>query len=371
MKRPILHLVPHLSGGGMERRMGIIAKNTNNNFPIHIAFISKGLNYKDIDLGKAIIHKIEARNNYDLKILLRLFFLIISLRPKIIQTWSIQMDILGGFLCFIFRIKHILMEPISPDDDNPKRFDLKIFIKEIFAKNSIIVSNSEIAKLYWNSRKVRLSLLIRNGFDIKSIKNSKGNPLSKDLEDFLNNSEFLVIASRLSETSIHKRTELVISTFAKIIKKKPKLKLVICGDGPLSYIYKELVAKKKIKSKVFFTGFLKRNELWSVFHKASLFISLSKYEGMSNSLIEAGLCKVPLFLSKITTHLEVIPFEYAYYIDQYDQDSLSQEIIKCLENKKKNSEKSILLSKILEKYSSDYMIKSYLELYDRIYQNIF
>ena len=369
MKRPILHLVPHLSGGGMERRMGIIAKNTNNNFPIHIAFISKGLNYKDIDLGKVIVHKVEARNNYDLQILIRMIFLVIKLRPKIIQTWSIQMDILGGFLCFIFRIKHILMEPISPKDDNTKRFDLKRFIKEIFAKNAIIISNSEVARLYWDSRKVRLSIMIRNGFDIKSIKNTKGNALPKDLENFLNNSKFLVFASRLSKTAIHKRTELVIDTFAEIIKKKPDLKLVICGDGPLSYLYKDLVVKKKIKSNVFFTGFLKRNQLWAVFHKALLFISLSKYEGMSNSLIEAGLCDVPLFLSKITTHLEVIPFKFAHYIDQYDKDYVSKEIIKCLDKKKQDAKKTLLLNKILESYSVDSMLDSYLKLYKLIYQN--
>ena len=262
------------------------------------------------------------------------------------------------------------MEPISPDDDNPKKFNLKIFIKQIFAKYAIIVSNSEVARLYWKSRKVKRSVLIRNGFDINSIKNTKENALPVDLEKFLKDSEFLVVASRLSKTSIHKRTELIIDTFAKIIKKKPELKLVICGDGDLSYIYKDLVSKKKIKSKVFFTGFLKRKQLWTIFHKASLFISLSKYEGMSNSLIEAGLCDVPLFLSKITTHLEVIPIGFAHYIDKYDVNSVSTEIIKCLNNKNKNAENSLLLKKILEGYSSEFMIKSYLELYSLIYQNI-
>ncbi len=371
MKRPILHLIPHLSGGGMERRMGIIAKETNNDFPIHISFISTGLNPQDIDLGNVKTHKIQAINNYDFRILFELILLVIKLRPKIIQTWSIQMDILGGFLCFIFRIKHILMEPISPWDDNPKRFDLKIFIKQIFAKKAIIISNSEVGRLFWHSKKVNKSLLIRNGFDINSIKNAKENTLPKNLEFFLNDSEFLIIASRLSETAIHKRTELVIESFKLILDKKPELKLVICGDGPLSSFYKELVDKNKINSNVFFTGFLRRSQLWCLFHKASLFISLSKYEGMSNSLIEAALCDLPLFLSKITTHLEVIPFELANYIDIYDPEFISDQILKCLNDKKTNTKNIHMLNTLLKDYSIEAMVKSYLRLYDLIYQNIF
>ena len=370
MNSPILHLIPSLSGGGMERRMGIIAKNTNKNFPIHIAYISEGLNYKDIDLGKVKMHKIKARSNYDFKILLKLIFLIIKLRPKIIQTWSIQMDILGGFLCFIFKIKHILMEPISPEEDNTKLFDWKIFIKEIFAKNAIIVSNSELGKIYWQSKKVYKSFLIRNGFDVKDIKKAKEYNLPKNLHAFLNNSEFLVLASRLSETSIHKRTELVIDTFEIVCMKRPELKLVICGDGPLINFYKDLVNKKKIKSNVYFTGFLERSKLWSVFHKASLFISLSKYEGMSNSLVEAALCDAPLFLSKIDTHLEVIPPNFAYYVDIYDPNFISKEILKCLNNKKKKKKNINALSKLLKGYSTEAMVKKYLRLYDQIYQNI-
>ena len=369
MKRPILHLIPHLSGGGMERRMGYIAKITNNDFPVHVAYINKGLNFKDIDLSNVKLHKINAFNNYDFRILIRLIFLIIHLRPQIIQTWSIQMDILGGFLCSVFSINHILMEPNSPNDDNPKSFNFKVFIKEKLGKNAIVISNSNAGKIYWDSKNVRKSLLIRNGFDLQRILRSE-NDLTKKLDNFIKDNKFVVIASRLSESSLHKRTDLVIETFAKIIEKEKSLKLIICGGGPLINKYKDLVNSFGITSNVFFTGFVNRENLWKIFYKASLFISLSKYEGMSNSLVEAALCRTPLFLSKIKSHTEIVPIHLAKYVDEYNKNFLSDEIIRCLKNSKILTKNSKKLFEKLSCYTLENMGKEYLKIYYLIYNKV-
>ena len=365
MKGPILHLIPQLSGGGMERRMGIIAQTTNKKFQVHISYINKGPNYKDIYLDNVKLHKIYASNNYDLRIILKIFFLIIKVKPKVIQTWSIQMDIIGGFFCYLFSIKHILMEPISPENSISNKLNFKYWIKELIAKNATVVSNSNIAKIYWNKKGVKKSLIIRNGFDIKTISSSKNYKIPEYLESFLGSSKFIVLASRLSNTSKHKRTDLVIETFSKIIKKKPLLKLVICGDGCDLSFYKDLVNEYKMQSNVIFTGFVKRNELWAIFQRASLFISLSKYEGMPNSVIEAGLCKTPLLLSNIPTHLEVIPMDLAEYINNYNSDDLTKKIIDCIYSSNIKN-KCQLLYKHLQNYSLEIMVDKYILLYNRL-----
>ena len=366
MNRPILHLIPHLSGGGMERRMAIIAKYSSLKLPVYIAFLSEGLNKKDIDLQSIKKYKIDSKSNYDYRILIKLIILIIKIRPKVIQTWSIQMDILGGILCIIFRINHIMMEPISPEANSRGIFDLKFFIKSLVAKNSIVISNSKNGMYFWKKKNVKKSLLIRNGFDLKKIQNSKEKFPSK-LEKFLNNSKFIVTASRLSITSLHKQNDLILKTFSMIVKKDPSLKLVICGGGPYESFYKELAVSYKLESNVFFTGFLKREQLWAVFHRALLFISLSKFEGMPNSVVEAALCKTPLFISRIETHLEVIPEDLAYFAYNSDPNLLSEEIIKVINKSKKSLTNSSLLFDYLKKFSLEAMMNKYMRLYKFIY----
>ena len=362
MKRPILHLIPQLSGGGMERRMGIIAKGTSKKISVNIAYISQGPNYQDISLGKVKIHRIKIINNYDPRIIIKLFLLIIKLKPHIIQTWSIQMDIIGGILSIILGINHIIMEPISPQNNNYKKIPFKKIIKELIAKNAIIISNSKLGKIYWQARKVKKSLLIRNGFDINKIIKVK-EQLPKRLEKFLSGDDFIVVSSRLSNTSIHKQVDLILKIFKKVSIKNPKLKLVICGGGPLENSYKLKVEEYRITSRVYFTGFIRREILWGIFKKASLFISLSKYEGMPNSVIEAALCKTPLFLSKIPTHLEVIPEIMANYVDIYNIDILSTEIVNYLRKPKILNRRANLLFEIVKEFSTELMIKEFMKIY--------
>tara|TARA_B100000242_G_C43054158_1_gene492854 strand:+ start:1913 stop:3022 length:1110 start_codon:yes stop_codon:yes gene_type:complete len=361
-QKRILHLIPNLSGGGMERRMGIIAKESCKNFSVHVAYISEGPNNKDISLGKVNLHRIKIKNNYDPRLLFEIFFLITKLRPVFIQTWSIQMDIVGGLLALITRHKHILMEPISPQDNNSKKFDFKQFFKEIIAKNAIVISNSNLGKIYWEAKRARKSLLIRNGFDIEEIINVK-EKLPKDLERFLCEDKFIVVASRLSKTSIHKQINVILKTYKNIININPDLKLVICGGGPLQNKYEKIVIEYGIKSKVFFTGFIKRQKLWCIFKKASLFISLSRFEGMPNSVIEAALCRTPLFLSAIPTHLEVIPKNMAYFTSNYNSLDLGTQILNYLENSKMIKRRADELFKKVNKYSTEFMIKEYINIY--------
>ena len=349
----------------MERRMSIIARSTNKYFPVHIAYISSGPNAFDIKLGNVILHKINASSNYDPFIILRVIHLILFLRPLAIQTWSIQMDVLGGVLCWFFRVNHIMMEPISPLHAYSNKRNIKLSIKNLIANKAIVVSNSLAGQQYWQKKSVKESLLIRNGFDINDIKYVE-RYMPVELRDFLNKSKYLVVSSRLSKTAIHKRIDLVLDMFSCLINHTEEYKLVICGDGPMRKHYELLASKYNINSSVYFTGFIKRETLWSLFHEASLFISLSEYEGMPNSVLEAAFCCTPLFLSKITNHTEVIPEEMACYVDNYNSEHLAGKLIKYLQNPLKYHRNSSELYEYSLKYSTENMIKKYIDLYNKI-----
>ena len=88
---------------------------------------------------------------------------------------------------------------------------------------------------------------------------------------------------------------------------------------------------------------------------------------MPNSVVEAALCKTPLFISRIETHLEVIPEDLAYFAYNSDPDLLSEEIIKVINKSKKSLTNSSLLFDYLKKFSLEAMMNKYMRLYKFIY----
>ena len=59
------------------------------------------------------LHPIAHSGNYDPMLFLRLVRLIWRLRPDIVQTWLLQMDILGGLAASLTRTPWLLREPVS------------------------------------------------------------------------------------------------------------------------------------------------------------------------------------------------------------------------------------------------------------------
>ncbi|RYA23176.1 hypothetical protein CRU96_09355 [Malaciobacter halophilus] len=111
-----------------------------------------------------------------------------------------------------------------------------------------------------------------------------------------------VTASRLIK---EKGIDEVIDIFANFVKKYPKAKLFIAGDGP----YKETLQKQSeqyaLKESVIFSGHISQEELFSYMERADFFILMSRYkaERLPNVLKEAMLRKC-ICVTTYTTGIE-------------------------------------------------------------------
>jgi hypothetical protein len=59
------------------------------------------------------LHQINARHKHDMSIVSRAFGLVHELRPEVIQTWMLQMDLIGGAAARFFRRPWVLAERSS------------------------------------------------------------------------------------------------------------------------------------------------------------------------------------------------------------------------------------------------------------------
>ena len=88
-----------------------------------------------------------------------------------------------------------------------------------------------------------------------------------------------------------KNLPLLIEAFAIIAKDFPNYILEIYGDGSEKNHLKELIALRHLEDKIFLKGFC--SDIHNAILKASLFVSSSNYEGISNSMLEAMALGIP------------------------------------------------------------------------------
>ena len=81
---------------------------------------------------------------------------------------------------------------------------------------------------------------------------------------------------------------------------------ILCGEGPQRSELEVMRHKLGLDADVHFTGHLPAASVWALMKKASVFVSLSAYEGCPNTVMEAMACGCPLVLSDIPAHREIL-----------------------------------------------------------------
>jgi len=178
------------------------------------------------------------------------------------------------------------------------RFFLQLgeFFAVKFPHQTITVS--KVLKAYCLKRYRTQTTYIPNGAEIPSIIGD--NILNEKFN--LRSKEYLFIAVRLVK---HKRLDLLINAFKKI---KIDKKLVIAGGSAFTDEYvKELKKMAADDSRIVFTGYQSGEALEQLFANALLFVHPSDLEGLPITVIEAMAYGIPVLVSNIPEHLELLP----------------------------------------------------------------
>jgi glycosyltransferase involved in cell wall biosynthesis len=99
----------------------------------------------------------------------------------------------------------------------------------------------------------------------------------------------------------------VLISAIRLIKDRHKdrdLKLVIVGEGPLLGQLRGQVESLGMLDSVIFTGQV--NEVVTYLQAADIFVLPSRFEGLSNALLEAMACGLPVIASRVSGNVDVI-----------------------------------------------------------------
>jgi glycosyltransferase involved in cell wall biosynthesis len=357
----ILHFIPSLSGGGAERQLSYLAPElARMGHNVHIAYSGEGPDRPE--LPDVILHQLTSRSNYDPFLLWQLVRLIHRIRPDIIHTWIVQMDILGGIAARLCGIPWLFREPSSQMAYSPTwKHRLRVLVA---SGASAIVSNSRGGDEYWRTRApCSRRYIVTNGLPLSEIERSmKVLPLGLLKPDL----PIVLYAGRLaSDGSATKNLKALLEALV-LVRQKLHISAIICGEGPQRTELEALRHNLGLDECVYFTGNLPATRVWAVMKKASVFVSLSAYEGCPNTVIEAMACGCPLVISDIPAHREILDESCALFTDPANVQQTADVIMQVLSDAKTSQERASIARRKIGQWSVAEMAHNY----DRIYREV-
>jgi glycosyltransferase involved in cell wall biosynthesis len=351
----VLMVIHDLTGGGAEQQLNYLAPElVNRGHNVHIYYCKEGPN--KVTLSGVTLHKAR-KSSGDLTFFWEIFMLSKKLKPDIIHTWLLKMDILGGLVALVLIRKWVLREPSSKSAYPP---NFKNVFRILLAKLSdAILCNSINGFDYWKD-KVKLSKIhiITNGLPLKLI----DSVLPIDSTNFFVNGPILLYAGRIVEG---KNIDLLIRALA-VLNEKKIVNCIICGDGDLRCELQTLVKELGLEERILFLGHLSQRKIWGLMKTVTGYVSLSAFEGCPNTTLEAMACGVPIFLSDIPAHLEIADNNSAFIIDVTDTNNISSTFENFLNDFEKLNQKSEIALNRVSKFSIENMVNYHLSVYQAV-----
>ena len=158
---------------------------------------------------------------------------------------------------------------------------------------------------------------------------------------------FIILSNRSWEPIYG--VENVITSFYLARQKCPDLKLLLLGDGSLRNKISALITRYNLADHVHLTGRISYQELPAYYRAADLYVSASRSDGSSVSLLEAMACGVPVLVSDIPGNREwVTGHENGWLFNQNDVKGLADAMINAGESRYKFKSMVDMSRKIVE-----------------------
>ncbi|UYN88698.1 MAG: glycosyltransferase [Anaerolineales bacterium] len=127
-------------------------------------------------------------------------------------------------------------------------------------------------------------------------------------------------------------TETALQAFFALAPSQPQLRLLLPGGGHLAPRIRKLVERSGFAERVHMPGYLSQEELPEYYRSADLYISASRSDGSSVSLMEALACELPALVSDIPANREwVQPGQQGWLFPVSDAAALADKIVAAMQ----------------------------------------
>lgn len=351
----ILHLIPTLVGGGAERQLTYLANALQiAGADVHVGFVHEGPNLPRLHAAGIPVHRVSASNNHSPLIATRLWSLMRWIRPDVVQTWLLQMDVFGGMSALARRLPWVLAERSSapmyvPDWKNTLR-------RELARHSAAVVANSKAGLDYWSGLgRGRRDRVIRNIVPSNEIASAAGTSAAGMASE-----PTILVAGRYSE---EKNLLVVLQALSMALERLPSARALFFGSGPAEPAIRGFHASlhPAVRSRVHIGGYC--DDLWGQMGRARVYVSLSRFEGNPNTVLEAIACRCPVIVSDIPAHTEILNDEMALLVSPNSPQQLASAIIQTFSDNAAAQRRVQQAFAALQRCSALEIASEYLALY--------
>ncbi len=265
---------------------------------VHVGYVQTGVNLGLFEGSGVKLHRISRRGNHDPSILFRVLSLIGEVRPHLIQTWLPQMDVFGGAAAILKGLPFVLSERSSAQA-YPATW--KHWLRLCVGRHAAaVVANSEGGAAYWAAQlRVPRVEVIRNGLQFDLIRAAL--PADPASVDFPSDARLILFAGRLSP---EKNLSTLVQAVDTVLVELSDCCALFLGEGALEREVGSRIAASRSGGRMRLRPFTL--DLWRWMRRAALFVSISRFEGSPNAVLEAMAVGCPLVVSDVPQHREIL-----------------------------------------------------------------
>lgn len=232
----------------------------------------------------------------------------------------------AGIIAFIIQLLHNISFVITEHWSRyyPHNNSYKGSIRKVLTK--FIVKKAKAVSTVSLSLKSAMNNVGLENNNWKIIPNVIDTNLFK-LEDKNTNSDKIRIFHISCFEDKSKNMSGIIKAFKIAFDKNPKLELVMIGDGEDLQMTKNLSKKLNLQNNIIFTGVLQKEELTNTINSCDFMLMFSNYETFAIVIAESLAMGKPVVSSKVGAIPEVLPEEYAKFVEANNIEQLSDAII--------------------------------------------
>jgi glycosyltransferase involved in cell wall biosynthesis len=356
----ILNVILSLTGGGAERQLALVAPAlAHRGHDVHVAFVYGGVHMERLSGSRCTMHRLAVSGKYDPRFLTRFVSLMRRVRPDVVHTWLLHMDIVGGVTARLLGVPWVMSER-SARENYPRT--LLSRVRLVVGKwADLIVPNSPGGAEYWTSHGVEPSRIeiVPNFVPRQEIESAE---LLRDSR-VAESDELVLYVGRLSP---EKNLMTLIDAMQQVCRERPFAKLAICGEGPL---LADLTARARaagLEERIVFAGFVSNVASW--LKRSSAMVAVSLVEGHPNAVLEAMSAGVPVVVSDIPGHRAILGDDSASFVPVDDPGRIAVAIVRTLADRRSAEERAARARELVRSLSLslDGAVTRYEEIYGRV-----
>jgi glycosyltransferase involved in cell wall biosynthesis len=353
----ILHCIPGLHGGGAERQLSYLsACLQTRGVDVHIAYHLHEPRLGDWTGSSITIHRLPSHGNHNPLLLWELIKIVRKVKPDLIQTWLLQMDVLGGLAAVATGTPLLMTEnSVAAAYGESWKEALRNWIGR---RAAMVVANSRGGREYWvSTKRTRPIEIVRNAVPVAKIKQEFA--ASLETCDGGDTAEILLFGGRYSP---EKNVFVLLDALGLVLSEKPTAIALLFGAGPLKGELEARVKLNCLEDRVKVLDYTQY--LWRWMKRASVFVSVSLFEGSPNVVAEAAAAGCPLVLSDIKQHRELFGDNAARFVGIGEPAEIARGILDVLQNPKDTKTRAQNAYEIVSCLTVEALADNYLNLYN-------